>query len=59
MVETQWGRISAKKVQTPAGTMIYPEYEACRRIAESVHIPLQLVYQAVSMGREIKKEEKD
>lgn len=59
LVETQWGRISAKKVQTPAGTMIYPEYEACRRIAESAHIPLQLVYQAVAMGREIKKEEKD
>lgn len=48
LVDTPWGRIAAKKVQTPAGTMIYPEYEACKEIAESAQIPLQQVYRAVT-----------
>jgi uncharacterized protein (TIGR00299 family) protein len=48
LVDTPWGRIAAKKVQTPAGTMIYPEYEACKKIAESAQIPLQQVYRAVT-----------
>lgn len=46
-VDTQWGTIVAKKVQTPAGTVIYPEYEACRQIAESAKVPLQQVYREV------------
>ncbi len=58
-VETPWGAITAKKVQTPAGTMIYPEYESCREIAESAQVPLQQVYREVSRGREIKKEGKE
>ena len=48
LVDTPWGKIGAKKVQTPAGTMIYPEYEACKEIAESAQVPLQCVYQAVT-----------
>jgi uncharacterized protein (DUF111 family) len=28
--------------------MIYPEYEACKKIAESAQIPLQQVYRAVT-----------
>lgn len=48
LVDTPWGRIAAKKVQTPAGTMIYPEYEACKKIAESAQIPLQQVYRTVT-----------
>jgi uncharacterized protein (TIGR00299 family) protein len=58
-VETPWGEIVAKKVQTPTGTVIYPEYEACREIAESAQVPLQQVYREVYQGREIKKEKKE
>ncbi len=58
-VDTQWGKIVAKKVQTPAGTVIYPEYEACKEIAESAQVPLQQVYREVYLGREIKREEKE
>ena len=55
MVETPWGKVMAKKVQTPAGPVIYPEYEACRKIAESAQIPLQQVYRAVLQGTEEKE----
>jgi hypothetical protein len=55
-VETRWGKLAAKKVQTPAGSVIYPEYEACREIAASAQVPLQQVYREVSSAREIKKE---
>jgi pyridinium-3,5-bisthiocarboxylic acid mononucleotide nickel chelatase len=51
LVSTPWGDIVAKKVQTPKGAMIYPEYEACRKVAEENHIPLARVYQAVSVGK--------
>jgi hypothetical protein len=50
-VETQWGKVTAKKVQTPAGPVIYPEYEACKQIAESAQVPLQQVYRAVVQGK--------
>lgn len=48
MVSTPWGDITAKKVQTPAGEVIYPEYEACRTLALKHQIPLSHVYNAVS-----------
>jgi uncharacterized protein (TIGR00299 family) protein len=48
LVSTPWGDIVAKKVQTPRGTVIYPEYEACRKIALKHDIPLSQVYSAVS-----------
>lgn len=48
LVSTPWGEIVAKKVHTPKGTVIYPEYEACRKVAEANHIPLARVYHAVS-----------
>ncbi|MBW6519707.1 MAG: nickel pincer cofactor biosynthesis protein LarC [Desulfoarculaceae bacterium] len=59
LVETRWGKIAAKKVQTPAGAVIYPEYEACREIAKIAQVPLQQVYREVSVGRETKKEGKE
>lgn len=59
LVETRWGKIAAKKVQTPAGEVIYPEYEACREIAKIAQVPLQQVYREVSVGRETKKEGKE
>jgi len=46
-VMTRWGEVMAKKVLTPAGTKIYPEYEECRRIAAQFRIPLQDVYNEV------------
>lgn len=46
-VKTQWGAIEAKKVQTPAGEKIYPEYESCRRAAQHHDIPLDHVYRSV------------
>ncbi|MCK5515268.1 MAG: nickel pincer cofactor biosynthesis protein LarC [Desulfobulbaceae bacterium] len=44
---TTWGEIKAKKVQTPSGPVIYPEYEECKKIAVHHHIPLQEVYNEV------------
>lgn len=52
LVSTPWGELVAKKVCTPKGTVIYPEYEACRKVAETYHIPLARVYQAVSNREE-------
>jgi hypothetical protein len=46
-VSTPWGDLPAKKISTPTGTVITPEYEACRTLAEAHHLPLQEVYAAV------------
>ena len=46
VVPTPWGNILAKKVQTPTGAVIYPEYEECRKIACRYKVPLQQVYNA-------------
>ncbi len=48
MVSTPWGEIVAKKVHTPKGEVIYPEYEACKKVAEKHQIPLTRIYHAVS-----------
>ena len=50
-VNTPWGKVAAKMAHTPAGPVIYPEYEACRQIAESARVPLQQVYHAVISAR--------
>lgn len=46
-ISTPWGAISAKKIETPAGTTIYPEYEACRVVAEKHSLTLERVYREV------------
>ncbi len=46
-VETTWGPIQAKQVETPAGTRVYPEYEACREMALRQNVPLEMVYREV------------
>lgn len=46
-VSTRWGEIAAKQVETPAGTVIHPEYEACREVALRHRVPLPEVYQEV------------
>jgi len=55
MVSTPWGEVVAKKVETPKATVIYPEYEACRKLAETHHVTLAQVYQAVSSTKEREK----
>jgi len=46
-VPTRWGEIPAKKVVTPSGPVIYPEYEECRKVAIRHRLPLPEVYKAV------------
>jgi pyridinium-3,5-bisthiocarboxylic acid mononucleotide nickel chelatase len=46
-VDTPWGEMGAKRVITPAGPRIYPEYEECRDVALRHQVPLQEVYRAV------------
>lgn len=46
-VNTRWGRVTAKKVETPNGSKTYPEYEACRLIAKKHALPLETVYREV------------
>lgn len=50
-VTTSWGKIAAKRVHTPQGTVIYPEYEECRKIALHHQVPLQEVYNEVRNTR--------
>jgi len=51
MVATRWGEVMAKKVHTPTSTIIYPEYEECRKIATQHKVPLQEVYNEVRSNR--------
>ena len=46
-VNTRWGSVSAKKVETANGSKIYPEYESCRLVAEKYSLPLDTVYREV------------
>jgi uncharacterized protein (TIGR00299 family) protein len=47
-LESPWGKIKAKKVLQPDGSIeIMPEYEACRKIAEEKGLPLKEVYRWV------------
>jgi len=47
-VATQWGPIMAKQVETPAGPVVTPEYEECRRVAKEHGLPLRQVYAEVA-----------
>ena len=46
-VATRWGEVIAKKVLTPTGWTVHPEYEACRQLAGRLGLPLQAVYNEV------------
>lgn len=46
-LKTKWGTIKAKKVETPAGSVVYPEYEECRKAAELHKVPLQQIYNTI------------
>lgn len=46
-VETPWGKVRVKIARLPDGTeRPIPEYEDCRRLAESASVPLWRIYQA-------------
>jgi len=47
-VATSLGQVEVKKVATPSGDILYPEYEDCRRLALEKGIPLQQIYREVS-----------
>ncbi len=47
-VKTCWGKIAVKKVETPAGIVLQPEYEACRLIAKKENLPLRWIYTEIS-----------
>ena len=60
-VTTSWGPVQAKRVETPTGYALYPEYEDCRRVALENKVPLKDVYAEVnrcSLEEFIKTEEK-
>jgi len=44
-VDSPWGEMAAKKVMGPHGSsLLVPEYESCRRIAEKTGRPLREIY---------------
>jgi pyridinium-3,5-bisthiocarboxylic acid mononucleotide nickel chelatase len=43
-VETRWGPLQVKKVATPAGPRVRPEYEDCCRLAREQNLPLADIY---------------
>ncbi len=47
-VKTSWGPVQVKRVETPAGYAVYPEYEDCRRLALENKVPLKDVYAEVN-----------
>ncbi len=47
-VQTKFGPIKAKKIATPNGTVLTPEFEECRRIALSKNIPIREIYSEVN-----------
>lgn len=47
-VATPWGEIGVKRVETPAGVVLYPEYESCRAAAEKNNVPLKRIYAQIS-----------
>ena len=46
-VRTPWGEVKVKKVTTPGGDRLRPEFESCRSLAKRREIALQDVYDAV------------
>lgn len=50
-VITDLGRVAVKKVETPGGLTLYPEYEDCRRLAIERALPLKDIYAAVQRCR--------
>ncbi len=47
-VPTRWGAVRVKKVTTPAGEVLTPEYEDCKRVAIAHNVPIKAVYAEVA-----------
>ena len=47
-VATPWGAIGVKRVETPTGVVLYPEYESCRAAAEKHNVTLKQIYAHIS-----------
>ncbi|MFA7347928.1 MAG: nickel pincer cofactor biosynthesis protein LarC [Desulfurivibrionaceae bacterium] len=47
-VPTRWGAVRVKKVTTPAGEVLTPEYEDCKRVAIAHNAPIKAVYAEVA-----------
>lgn len=47
-ISTPWGPLAVKKVETPKGAVLSPEYEDCRRVARTNGVSLKEVYTAVT-----------
>lgn len=50
-VASAWGLLRVKKVETPAGPVLYPEYEDCKRVASTNGLTLKEVYEEVKRRR--------
>jgi len=48
-IETKWGLMKAKKIETPVSVTITPEYEECRRIASEYNISINEVYTEIHL----------
>lgn len=46
-IQTKFGKLTVKAVQTPAGERIYPEYESAKKLAEKNRVPLSVIYKEV------------
>ena len=46
-VPTRWGAVRVKKVTTPTGEVLTPEYEDCKRVATTNNVPIKEVYAEV------------
>lgn len=53
LVESPWGNVAAKQVETPGGPIVRPEYEECRKIARANRVSLDEVYREIRCGRVI------
>lgn len=47
-VSTPWGPLAVKRVETPDGLMLYPEYEDCRKMSQTNGVSLKKIYSAVA-----------
>jgi len=50
-VGTEFGAVKVKRVESPTGVVIYPEYEDCRRLAKESGRTLKEIYAAVQHCR--------
>ena len=50
-VPTRLGEVRVKKVTTPAGEVLTPEYEDCKRVASAQRLPLKEVYAEVARAK--------